>query len=69
MTNIQLIHKMDTFRIACKKGHFDVVELMVNSQFKDFGINLNTQPVNGMTHLTGGMKSWESGNPGISHLF
>ena len=37
------------FRTACKKGQFDVVELMVNNQFNGFGINLNAQHVNGMT--------------------
>ena len=27
--------------MACKEGQFDVVELMVNDQFKTFSINLN----------------------------
>ena len=36
--------------MPCKKGQFDVVEQMVNNQFNVFGINLNAQPVNGMTH-------------------
>ena len=35
--------------MACKEGQFDVVELMVNKQFKAFSINLNAQHVNGMT--------------------
>ena len=35
--------------MACKEGQFDVVELMVNHQFKTFSINLNAQHVNGMT--------------------
>ena len=35
--------------MACKEGQFDVVELMVNDQFKTFSINLNPQHVNGMT--------------------
>ena len=35
--------------MACKEGQFDVVELMVNGQFKAFSINLNAQHVNGMT--------------------
>ena len=35
--------------MACKGGQFDVVELMVNDQFKTFGINLKAQHVNGMT--------------------
>ena len=35
--------------MACKEGQFDVVELMVNDQFKTFSINLNTQHVTGMT--------------------
>ena len=37
------------FHVACKEGQFDVVELMVNDQFKTFGLNLNAQHVNGMT--------------------
>ena len=35
--------------MACKKGQFDIVKLMVNNQFKAYSINLNTQHVNGMT--------------------
>ena len=35
--------------MTCKEGQFDVVELMVNDQFKTFSINLNAQHVNGMT--------------------
>ena len=35
--------------MACKEGQFDVVELMVNDQFKTFSINLNAQHVNRMT--------------------
>ena len=35
--------------MVCKEGQFDVVELMVNDQFKTFSINLNAQHVNGMT--------------------
>ena len=35
--------------MACKEGQFDVVELMVNDQFKTFSINLNAQDVNGLT--------------------
>ena len=35
--------------MACKEGQFDVVELMVNHQFKTFSIKLNAQHVNGMT--------------------
>ena len=35
--------------MAYKEGQFDVVELMVNNQFRAFSINLNTQHVNGMT--------------------
>ena len=37
------------FQVACKKGQFDNVEMMVNNQFKAFSINLNAQHVNGMT--------------------
>ena len=32
-------------------SEFDVVELMVNDQFKTFSINLNAQHVNGMTPI------------------
>ena len=39
------------FHMTCEKGQFDVVELMVNDQFKTFCINLNAQDVNGMTHF------------------
>ena len=35
--------------MACNEGQFDVVKLIVNDQFKFFGINLNAQHVNGMT--------------------
>ena len=35
--------------MACKEGQFNVVELMVNDQFKTFSINLNARHVNGMT--------------------
>ena len=35
--------------MACKERRFDVVEVMVNDQFKTFSINLNAQHVNGMT--------------------
>ena len=34
---------------GCKEGQFDVVELIVNDQFKIFSINLNAQHVNGIT--------------------
>ena len=35
--------------MAYKEGQFDVVELMLNDQFKTFGNNLNAQHMNGMT--------------------
>ena len=35
--------------MACKEGQFDVVELIVNNQFKAFSIDLNTRHMNGMT--------------------
>ena len=35
--------------MACKEGQFDVVELMLNDQFKTLSINLNAQNVNGKT--------------------
>ena len=41
----------NSIHMACKGGQFDVVELMVNDQFKTFSINLNGQHVNGMTPL------------------
>ena len=31
--------------MACKEGQLDVVEIMVNDQFKIFSINLNAQHV------------------------
>ena len=37
--------------ITCIEGQFNVVEVMINSKFKVFGINLNAQHVNGMTHF------------------
>ena len=38
--------------MACIEGQLDVVEVMINSKFKAFGINLNAQHnVNGMTHF------------------
>ena len=36
--------------MACKKGQFDVVEMILNNHFNAFSINLNAQHVNGMTH-------------------
>ena len=44
-----LITVQHLLQMACKEGQFDVVKLMVNDQFKTFGINLNAQHVNGMT--------------------
>ena len=35
--------------MAYKVGQFDVVELMVNDQFKTFSVNLNAQHGNGLT--------------------
>ena len=37
--------------MVCKEGQFDVVELMVNDQFKTFSIDLNAQHANEMTHF------------------
>ena len=34
--------------MAYKEGQFDVVELMLNDQFKTIDINLNAQHMNGM---------------------
>ena len=36
--------------MACKDGQF-YVKLMNNSEFGSFGINLNAQYVNGVTHF------------------
>ena len=35
--------------MTCKEGQFDVVEVMVNDQFKTFSIHLNVQHVTDMT--------------------
>ena len=37
--------------MACKDGQFYVVKLMNNHEFVSFGINLNAQYVNGVTHF------------------
>ena len=37
--------------MACNDGQFDVVELMVNDQFKTFSSNFTAQHVNGMTRF------------------
>ena len=39
------------FHKVCKEGQFDVVEQMVNNQFKAFSINSNAQDVNEMTQF------------------
>ena len=39
------------FNIAGIEGQLDVVEPIMNSKSKVFGINLNAQHVNGMTHF------------------
>ena len=39
--------------MACQKGQFDVVELMVKNQIKSFSINLNVLHANGMTLMYG----------------
>ena len=46
--------------MVCKEGQFDVVELMVNGQFKAFSINLNAQHVNRMTHFDWAVQSENS---------
>ena len=43
--------KRTKYNIAGIEGKLDVVEVMINSKFKVFGINLNAQHVNGMTHF------------------
>ena len=48
-TSFKCTYWKTRFHMACKEGQFDVVELMVNDQFKTFSINLNAQHVNGMT--------------------
>ena len=37
--------------MACKKGQFDVVEMILNNHFNAFSINFNARHVNGMTHF------------------
>ena len=49
MENASLKLELNSVFMACKEGQFDVVELMVNNQFKAFSINLNAHHVNGMT--------------------
>ena len=39
--------------MACKKGLFEIVELMANNQFKVFSINLKAKDMNGMTLFDG----------------
>ena len=43
MENASLKLELNSVFMACKEGQFDVVELMVNNQFKAFSINLNAQ--------------------------
>ena len=43
--------------MACKKGQFDVAELIVNDQFKTFSIILNAQNVNGMTPFSSALST------------
>ena len=49
MENASLKLELNSNFMACKEGQFDVVDLMVNNQFKVFSINLNVQHMNGMT--------------------
>ena len=49
MENASLKLELNSNFMACKEGQFDVVELMVNNQFKAFSINLKAEHVNGMT--------------------
>ena len=51
MENASLKLELNSNFMACKEGQFDVVELMVNNQFKAFSINLKAQTVNGKTHF------------------
>ena len=37
--------------MACKKGQFNVVELMLNNQFMALSISLNVQHTNGITNF------------------
>ena len=37
--------------MACKDGQFYVMKLINNPEFVSFGINLNAQYVNGVTHF------------------
>ena len=49
MENASLKLELNSNFMACKEGQFDVVELMVNNQFKAFSINLKAKHANGMT--------------------
>ena len=40
-----------SFHMICKEGQLDVVNQIVNDKIKAFGINLNAQHVNGLTHF------------------
>ena len=51
MTCLLVLTTQTPFHMAGKKGQFDVVEIMVNNKLKAFGIDLNAQHVNGMTHF------------------
>ena len=50
-TSIKRTKCKTMFNIAGIEGQFNVVEVMINRKFKAFGINLNAQHVNGMTHF------------------
>ena len=51
MENASLKLELNSVFMAYKEGQFDVVELMVNNQFKALSINLNAPHMNGMTRF------------------
>ena len=50
-TSIKRTECKTLYNNTCIEEKLDVVEVMINSKFKAFGINLNAQHVNGMTHF------------------
>ena len=50
-TSIKRTECKTLYNNTCIEEKLDVVEVMINSKFKVFGINLNAQHVNGMTHF------------------
>ena len=49
LINVQICNGKLLFLLACTDGQINVVELVLNKQFKPFSIKLNDQNVNGLT--------------------